>query len=62
MCTVTRRAGSAAFDVVMDGNADSTGFPSVYSPPNIYLWGPRTPASAGGLVANGFGVRPRVSD
>jgi hypothetical protein len=46
--------GSAPFDFILNGNADISGFPSVFSPPNIYLWGPRTPVSAGGPVANGF--------
>lgn len=47
-------ASDAAFAFIVDANADSTGFPSKFSPPNIYLWGPNTPAAEGGPVNNGF--------
>ena len=32
---------------VVDSSADSTGFPSVYSPPNITIWGPGTGSNNG---------------
>ena len=60
--TANTPAGAAAFDFLMDSHADSTGFPSVYSPPNIFLWGPHTPANAGGPVANGFTGSPDGGD
>lgn len=46
------------FAFVVDANADSSGFPSVFSPPNIYVYGPGTPASEGGPVNNGFTGSP----
>ncbi len=54
--------GSAPFDFVVDANADSAGFTSVYSPPNIYLWGPNTPAGQGGPSNNGFTGSPDGGD
>ena len=41
-----------AFNFIANSNADSTGFSSIYSPPNIKLWGP----SSG--VNNGFTGSP----
>lgn len=43
---------SSAFNFVLDANADSAGFRSIFSPPNIKVWGP-----ANG-VANGFTGSP----
>lgn len=40
------------FVFVANGNADSIGFPSVFSPPNIFVWGP------GNGVSNGFTGSP----
>lgn len=41
-----------AFAFVVDANADSTGFPSQFSPPNIKIWGPNSGS------ANGFTGSP----
>lgn len=60
------------FVFIVDGNADSTGFPSSFSPPNILIWGPNTPVGTSdpahsypgpgshpvGPVANGFNGTP----
>lgn len=60
------------FTFVIDKNADSTGFPSPFSPPNILIWGPNTPVGTSdpahsypgpgshpvGPVANGWGTIP----
>jgi len=62
------------FVFVADSAADSTGFPSKNSPPNILLWGPGTPSGTSaysysvpnphqvGPVANGFGASPDGGD
>jgi hypothetical protein len=67
-------AAPYAFDFVLDNTADSTGFQSVFSPPNILLWGPNTPVGlssptnsypsqhAIGPVANGFTSSPDGGD
>ena len=50
-----------AFNFIVNGNADSLGFPSVNSASmgtNIYVWGPNTPAGKGGPVSNGFTSSP----
>lgn len=44
------------FAFVMDNNADSSGAPSLFSPPNMMLWGP------GSGVNNGFTVSPDGGD
>lgn len=51
-----------AFNFILDGNADSTGFPSENSPPNIKVWGPNsgvnngfTGSSNGGYFLGGDG-------
>jgi hypothetical protein len=43
------------FDFIVDSTADSSGFPSEFSPPNILLWG-NTP------IANGFTGSPDAGD
>jgi hypothetical protein len=50
---------SSDFDFIVNANADSTGFPSQNSPPNIFIWGPNTGYNSGLNaqfvdVANGF--------
>lgn len=62
------------FAFIADSNADSTGFPSIFSPPNIMLWGPNTPVGMSspttsypsqhptGPVANGFTASPDGGD
>jgi hypothetical protein len=50
---------SGAFNFIVNANADSTGFPSQNSPPNIFIWGPNTGVNSGLNaqfvdVANGF--------
>jgi hypothetical protein len=40
------------FVFILDSHADSTGFPSAFSPPNIFVWGP------GSGVNNGFTGSP----
>jgi hypothetical protein len=47
-----QNGGNPAFAFVVDANADSTGFPSQFSPPNIKIWGP------GSGVNNGFTGSP----
>lgn len=59
--TGTPSDATYAFNFIVDANADSSGFPSVFTPQaqtNIYLWGPNTPANKGGSVANGFQGSP----
>lgn len=41
-----------AFNFIANNTADSVGFPSIYSPPNIFLWGP------GNGINNGFTGSP----
>ncbi len=42
--------GSAnPFVFVVNAHPDSQGFPSAFSPPNIYIWGPGTPVLAAGV-------------
>jgi hypothetical protein len=36
-----------AFNFIVNANADSTGFPSQNSPPNIFIWGPNTGVNSG---------------
>ncbi len=62
------------FDFIVDSTADSVGFGSEFSPPNILLWGPNTPVGlssptnsspsqhATGPVANGFTGSPDGGD
>jgi hypothetical protein len=50
--TPTTSFPPVAFNFIMDGNADSTGFPSIFSPPNVKIWGP-----ANG-INNGFTTSP----
>jgi hypothetical protein len=52
-----------AFNFIVDAHADSTGFPSQNSPPNIFIWGPNTGYNSGlnsGFVdvSNGFTAPP----
>jgi hypothetical protein len=52
----TPSSSTPPFDFILNANADTTGFPSVYSPPNIYVWGPATGS------ANGFTGSPNGGD
>lgn len=43
------------FGFVVDANADDTGWPSVFSPPNIKVWGPGTGVNNGFTGSNNGG-------
>lgn len=55
--TVAQNPESEGFAFILDANADSQGFESIFFAErntNIYVWGPNTPAAKGGPVNNGF--------
>ena len=59
--TGTPTDATYAFNFIVNANADSLGFPSVFSPgagTNIYVWGPNTPPAKGGPQNNGFTGSP----